>query len=140
MCETQELITEFLAEEISDSTRFTAKKESSAIKRASINGSSIRLDGTVNYFYGIPHFCISIALRLKGEIIVGVIYDPMRDEIWTARKRRAPTLNGKPFRVSERDESGGGGRLGRPFQDRRDHRRRPAALCRTWSIARANAV
>ncbi len=33
------------------------------------------LDGTVNYFYGIPHFCISIALRLRGEIIVGVIYD-----------------------------------------------------------------
>src|ERR1700740_1486148 len=36
------------------------------------------LDGTVNYFYGIPHFCVSIALRWKGEIIVGVIYDPMR--------------------------------------------------------------
>src|SRR6266446_4576404 len=33
------------------------------------------LDGTVNYFYRIPHFCVSIALRLKGEIIVGVIYD-----------------------------------------------------------------
>ena len=39
------------------------------------------LDGTVNYFYGIPHFCISIALRLRGEIMVGVIYDPIRDEI-----------------------------------------------------------
>ena len=60
------------------------------------------LDGTVNYFYGIPHFCISIALRFKGEIIVGVIYDPIRDEIWTAQKGGKPTLNGKPFRVSER--------------------------------------
>src|SRR5215468_6446130 len=38
------------------------------------------LDGTVNYFYGIPHFCISIALRLRNEIIIGVIYDPIRDE------------------------------------------------------------
>ena len=60
------------------------------------------LDGTVNYFYGIPHFCVSIALRFKGEIIVGVIYDPIREEIWTAQKGAKPTLNGNPFRVSER--------------------------------------
>src|SRR5881392_2581566 len=60
------------------------------------------LDGTVNYFYQIPHFCVSIALRFKGEIIVGVIYDPIREEIWTAQKGAEPTLNGKPFRVSER--------------------------------------
>jgi myo-inositol-1(or 4)-monophosphatase len=60
------------------------------------------LDGTVNYFYGIPHFCVSIALRFKGEIIVGVIYDPIREEIWAAQKGAQPTLNGKPFRVSER--------------------------------------
>src|SRR6185312_17516237 len=39
------------------------------------------IDGTVNYFYGIPHFCISIALRERGEIIVGVILDPMRNEL-----------------------------------------------------------
>jgi myo-inositol-1(or 4)-monophosphatase len=39
------------------------------------------LDGTVNYFYGIPHFCVSIALRFRGEIIVGVIYDPIREEM-----------------------------------------------------------
>src|SRR3984893_2518436 len=60
------------------------------------------LDGTVNYFYGIPHFCVSIALRYLGEIIVGVIYDPMRDELWKAQKGETPTLNGKPLRVSER--------------------------------------
>ena len=60
------------------------------------------LDGTVNYFYSIPHFCVSIALRFKGEIIVGVIYDPMRDEIWATQKGGEATLNGKPFRVSER--------------------------------------
>ncbi|MEP6699553.1 MAG: inositol monophosphatase family protein [Verrucomicrobiota bacterium] len=60
------------------------------------------LDGTVNYFYGIPHFCVSIALRYMGEIIVGVIYDPMRDELWSGQKGTQPTLNGKTFRVSER--------------------------------------
>ncbi len=60
------------------------------------------IDGTVNYFYSIPHFCISIALRQREEIIVGVIYDPMRDEMWAVRKGEAPRLNGKEFRVSER--------------------------------------
>jgi myo-inositol-1(or 4)-monophosphatase len=62
------------------------------------------LDGTVNYFYGIPHFCVSIALRRKSEIILGVIYDPMRDEIWTVQKGDEPKLNGRAFRVSERTE------------------------------------
>ena len=60
------------------------------------------LDGTVNYYYGIPHFCVSIALRFKGEIIVGVIYDPMRDEMWSGQKGEKPRLNGHQFRVSER--------------------------------------
>src|SRR6188508_1196532 len=53
------------------------------------------LDGTVNFFYGIPHFCTSIALRYRGEIIVGVIYDPVRDELWKAQKGEKPTLNGE---------------------------------------------
>ncbi len=60
------------------------------------------LDGTVNYFYGIPHFCVSIALRFRSEVIVGVIYDPVRDELWRGQKGDKPTLNGKEFRVSER--------------------------------------
>ncbi|HEY1581871.1 MAG TPA: inositol monophosphatase family protein [Chthoniobacterales bacterium] len=60
------------------------------------------LDGTVNFFYGIPHFCVSIALRFRGEVIVGVIYDPMRNELWTAEKGKLPLLNGKAFRVSPR--------------------------------------
>ena len=62
------------------------------------------LDGTVNYFYGIPHFCISIALRLRNEIMVGVIYDPIRDELWLGQKGEAPKLNGEPFHVSDRAE------------------------------------
>src|SRR6266849_7584280 len=62
------------------------------------------LDGTVNYFYQIPHFCVSVALRFKGEIIVGAIYDPMRDEMWSAQKGEKPRLNGQHFRVSGRKE------------------------------------
>src|SRR5213080_5223667 len=60
------------------------------------------LDGTVNYFYGIPHFCVSIALRLRNEIMIGVIYDPIRDEMWSGQKGEIPKLNCRPFHVSDR--------------------------------------
>lgn len=62
------------------------------------------IDGTVNYFYGIPHFCVSIALRVAGEIVLGVIYDPMQDELFLAGKGRTPTLNGQPIKVSGRTQ------------------------------------
>ncbi len=62
------------------------------------------IDGTVNYFYSIPHFCISIALRRGEEMQVGVIYDPMRDEMWAVERGGKPTLNGAPMSVSERTE------------------------------------
>lgn len=60
------------------------------------------IDGTVNFFYGVPHFAISIALRRAGRIIVGVIYDPMRDDLWAVEENGTPTLNGRPIRVSAR--------------------------------------
>ena len=60
------------------------------------------IDGTVNFFYSIPHYCVSIALRERGEIIVGVIYDPSRDELWQVAKGGVATLNGKPIAVSTR--------------------------------------
>lgn len=62
------------------------------------------IDGTVNYYFGIPHFCVSIAARCRGtqELLLGVIYDPMLDELWQVAQGTAPVLNGKPMRVSER--------------------------------------
>jgi|TARA_B100000809_G_C14978354_1_gene473567 myo-inositol-1(or 4)-monophosphatase len=62
------------------------------------------IDGTVNFFYGIPHFCISIALREAGDIILGVIYDPMVDELWTVEKGGKPQLNGKDICASPRTQ------------------------------------
>jgi myo-inositol-1(or 4)-monophosphatase len=62
------------------------------------------IDGTVNYFYGIPHFCISIALRVAGEITVGVIHDPMVGETWSVEKGAPALLNGKPIHASTRDK------------------------------------
>lgn len=60
------------------------------------------IDGTVNFFYGIPHFCISIAVRRAGRVEAGVIYDPMREEMWAVERGQPATLNGKPIRVSPR--------------------------------------
>lgn len=60
------------------------------------------LDGTVNFFYGIPHFCISIALRFRREMVVGVIFDPIRDELWTTQEKQPSLLNGREVRVSGR--------------------------------------
>ena len=62
------------------------------------------IDGTVNFFYDIPHFCVSIALRVEGEIVVGVIHDPMMRETWTVKKGSPALLNGKPIQVSPREK------------------------------------
>lgn len=62
------------------------------------------IDGTVNYFYGIPHYCISIALRQAGKMIIGLIYDPSRNELWTATIDGPALLNGQPIRVSSRTQ------------------------------------
>jgi myo-inositol-1(or 4)-monophosphatase len=60
------------------------------------------IDGTVNFFYGIPHFAVSIAHRREGVITAGVIYQPMTGELWAASRGGAVTLNGRPIRVSSR--------------------------------------
>jgi len=62
------------------------------------------IDGTVNFFYGIPHFCVSIAMRHAGEIQIGVIYDPMRDELWEVELGGTPKLNGTPIHASKREQ------------------------------------
>jgi myo-inositol-1(or 4)-monophosphatase len=62
------------------------------------------IDGTVNYYYNIPHFCVSIALRIDGEIVVGVIHDPMVGETWTVEKGGPALLNGRPISASKREK------------------------------------
>ncbi|MBN2410413.1 inositol monophosphatase [candidate division KSB1 bacterium] len=59
------------------------------------------LDGTTNYIHGFPAFSISIALEYNKEIILGVIYDPMREELFVAEKGKGATLNDKTIRVSD---------------------------------------
>ena len=58
------------------------------------------LDGTTNFAHGLPTFAVSIALEESGVPVIGVIYDPMRDEMFAAQRGKGTTLNGIPIRVS----------------------------------------
>jgi myo-inositol-1(or 4)-monophosphatase len=60
------------------------------------------LDGTTNFIHGYPHFCVSIALMHKGLIEHGVIYDPMRQELFTTTRGRGAQLNNRRIRVAPR--------------------------------------
>jgi myo-inositol-1(or 4)-monophosphatase len=65
------------------------------------------LDGTSNYLHGIPHWCVSIALVDNGEPLHGVIFDPLRNELFVATRGSGAVLNDKKIRVSERREIAG---------------------------------
>ena len=62
------------------------------------------LDGTTNFLHGLPHWAISIALEHKGDIATGVIYDPIKDEMFTAEAGQGAWLNDRRLRVSARRE------------------------------------
>ena len=59
------------------------------------------LDGTTNFIRGIPQFAVSVALLHHGVIIAGAVYDPSRDELFSALRGHGATLNGQPIRVSQ---------------------------------------
>ena len=61
------------------------------------------IDGTTNFLHGIPHFAICIALESKEEIISGLIYDPIKDEMFYAEKNKGAYLNNQRLRVSNRN-------------------------------------
>ena len=60
------------------------------------------IDGTSNYLRGIPHYAVSIALAVRGRVEVGVVYDPVRDELFSAQRGHGATLNKRRIRVSGR--------------------------------------
>ena len=61
------------------------------------------IDGTTNFLHGIPHFCISIAYIYKEEIISGVIFDPIKNEIFYAEKNSGAFFNNQRIRVSKKN-------------------------------------
>jgi len=66
------------------------------------------VDGTTNFAHGLALFCVSIALELEGRIEIGVVYDPIAEELFTAERGGGARLNGQPIRVSRRDAIGDG--------------------------------
>ena len=61
------------------------------------------IDGTTNFLHGIPHFAICIALKTKGEIVTGLIFDPIKDEMFYAEKNKGAYLNNQRLRVSSKN-------------------------------------
>ena len=60
------------------------------------------LDGTINFMHGVPHFAVSIGLEREGQIVAGVIYDPVKDEMFIAERGKGAYLNNRRLRVSAR--------------------------------------
>jgi len=60
------------------------------------------LDGTSNYLHGIPHFAVSIALEIRGRLVHGVVYDPIREELFSASRGEGALLNDRRIRCSKR--------------------------------------
>ena len=61
------------------------------------------LDGTNNFVCGLPIFCVSIALAKGDDLLLGVVYDPTRDELFHAQKTKGAFLNGKPIKVTQQE-------------------------------------
>ncbi|MBV8440637.1 MAG: inositol monophosphatase [Hyphomicrobiales bacterium] len=59
------------------------------------------IDGTANFARGVPHFCVSIACVAAGKVEIGVVYDPMRDELFAASRGGGSRLNGREIRPSD---------------------------------------
>ena len=62
------------------------------------------IDGTINFMHGIPHFAISVALKVKNEIVIGLIFDPIKNEIFYAEKNCGSYFNNHRVRVSKRND------------------------------------
>jgi myo-inositol-1(or 4)-monophosphatase len=82
------------------------------------------LDGTTNFLHSIPHFCISLALECDGQIAAGLVYDPMRDEMFYGEKGVGAFANDRRLRVSARRQLADAViGTGIPFRERGDHPR-----------------
>jgi myo-inositol-1(or 4)-monophosphatase len=103
------------------------------------------LDGTTNFLHGIPHFAISIALERDGEIVAGLVYEPTRDEMYSAEKGLGAYVNHRRLRVSARRQLGeaviGTGMPYGPHADHPGYRATlPAVMGATSGVRRMGAA
>lgn len=98
--ESERRIVEVLERNFPDHS-FLAEEETNLVgKQKSCRWIIDPLDGTTNFAHGYPQFCISIALERDEEIVMGLVYDPLRRECFRAVKGRGATLNGRAIRIS----------------------------------------
>lgn len=99
--ETQQLITAELSQRFPDIS-VLGEEGNSGPEQAESRWIIDPIDGTVNYFYGLPIFCVCIALEHRGRLVLGCVVDPMQRECFTALAGQGAFCNGRPIAVSSR--------------------------------------
>ncbi len=94
------------------------------------------LDGTTNFLHGVPFFAISIALEQRGELIAGLVYDPLSDELFTAERGRGAYMNNRRLRVAARGGFGHALIASGKWRARRDAPAYMALMARTLGHGR----
>jgi myo-inositol-1(or 4)-monophosphatase len=95
------------------------------------------LDGTINFLFGLPQWCVSVAVEDAQGPLAGVVYDPLRDELFAARRDGPATLNGEPFERPERTPDLGHALVATGFAyDARVRAAQAPALARILAAAR----
>ena len=93
------------------------------------------IDGTTNFMHGIPHFAISIGLEREGQMVSGVIYNPVTDDLYTAEKGHGAYLNNKRLRVAARKELAPSViATGLPFLGKEGHARASAEMAEVMNV------
>ena len=93
------------------------------------------IDGTTNFMHGIPHFAISIGLEREGQLVAGVIYNPITDDVYTAEKGHGAYLNNKRLRVAARKEMASAViATGLPFMGKEGHARASAEMAMVMNV------
>ena len=104
---TDKLVEKILIEELSKTKKNYSflTEETGVIKNKDKENTWIidPIDGTTNFLHGIPHFAISIALKSKDELLSGLIFDPIKDEMFFAEKDKGAFLNNQRLRVSKKN-------------------------------------
>ena len=105
--ESQKTIREYLLGRFPDH-EFLGEEDASRDRRPGLDSPPTwivdPIDGTTNYVHDCPLYCISIGLQVAGELVVGVVYEPSRDEMFAAAKGRGMTINGEPHQTSSIDK------------------------------------
>jgi myo-inositol-1(or 4)-monophosphatase len=93
------------------------------------------IDGTTNFMHGIPHFAISIGLEREGQLVAGMIYNPITDDLYTAEKGHGAYLNNKRLRVAARKQLAPAViATGLPFLGKEGHARASAEMAEVMNV------